>query len=64
MVITIERNHKIYCLQIIDNICVCVCVCVCVCDYKTVKYKKKMCYRQKNNSDIKTFEMPKNIKES
>ena len=44
--------------------CVCVCVCVCVCDYKTVKYKKKMCYRQKNNSDIKTFEMPKNIKES
>ena len=64
MVITIERNHKIYSLQIIDNIYIYVCVCVCVCDYTTMKYKRKMCYHQKNNSDIKTFEMPKNIKES
>ena len=44
------------------------CVCVCVCgwvharDYITKKYKRKMCYYQKNHSDIKTFEMPKNIK--
>ena len=66
MVITIERNHKIYSLQIIDNIYIYIyiCVCVCVCDYTTVKYKRKMCYHKKNNSDIKTFEMPKNIKES
>ena len=62
MVITIERNHNIYSLQIIDNIYIC--VCVCVCDYTTMKYKRKMCYHQKNNSGIKTFEMPKNIKES
>ena len=62
MVITIERNHNIYSLQIIDNIYIC--VCVCVCDYTTMKYKRKMCYHQKNNSDIKTFKMPKNIKES
>ena len=62
MVITIERNHKIYCLQIIDNICVCVCVCVCVCDYKTVKYKKKMCYRQKNNSKIQILKLLKDKK--
>ena len=44
--------------------CVCVCVCVCVCDYITEKYKRKMCYHQKNNSNVKTFERPKNIKES
>ena len=31
-------------------ICVCVCVCVCVCDYTTEKYKRKICYPQKNNS--------------
>ena len=28
MVITIERNHKIYSLQITNNIYMCVCVCV------------------------------------
>ena len=27
-------------------------------------YKKKMCWHQKNNSNIKTYERPKNIKES
>ena len=37
---------------------------VCVCDYTTKKYKKKICYHQKKNSDVKTFERPKNIKES
>ena len=49
MVITIERNHKIYSLQITDNIyiCVCVCMCVCDCDY--------------TNLDVKTFKMPKKI---
>ena len=60
MTITIERNQKIQSLQIIDNIYIY--VCVCVCDYTTEKYKKKMCYHQKNNSDIKTFKRPKNIK--
>ena len=70
MAITIERNQKIPSLQIIDNIYiyiymyVCVCVCVCVCDYITEKYKRKMCYHQKNNSNVKIFEMPKYIKES
>ena len=65
MVITIEMNQKIHILQIIDNIYIyiCVCVCVCVCDYTTDKYKRKMCYHQKNNSDTKTFERLKNIKE-
>ena len=42
--------------------CVCVCVCVCVCDYTTEKYKRKMCYHQKNNSDTKTFERLKILK--
>ena len=60
MTITIERKKKIQSLQIIDNIYIY--VCVCVCDYTTEKYKKKMCYHQKNNSDIKTFKRPKNIK--
>ena len=32
--------------------------------HKTDKYKRKMCYQQKNNSNIKTFERLKNIKES
>ena len=56
MVITIERNQKIPSLQIIDKIQ--------ICDYITKKYKRKMCYHQKNNSDVKTFEMPKIFKES
>ena len=46
--------------------CVCVCARACarVCDYTIEKYKKKMCYYQKNNSNIKTYERQKNIKES
>ena len=31
--------------------------------HKTKKYKRKMCYYQKNNSDVKTLERLKNIKE-
>ena len=42
----------------------CVCVRMRVCDYTIEKYKKKMCYNQKNNSNIKTYERPQNIKES
>ena len=38
------------------------CVCVCVCDYTTEKYKRKICYHKKNNSNVKTFERSKNIK--
>ena len=68
MTITIERNQKIQNLQIKDNlyiyIYICMCVRVCVCDYTTEKYKRKMCYHQKNNSNVKTFERLKNIKES
>ena len=64
MTITIKKNQKIQNLQIIDNIYICVCVCVCVCDYTTEIYKRKMYYHQKNNSSVKNFEMPKNIKES
>ena len=45
-------------------VCVCACVCVCVCDYTIEIYKRKMCYHQKNNLDVKTFEKQKNIKES
>ena len=56
MTITIEKNQKIQSLEIIDN--------VCVCDYTTEIYKKKMYYNQNNNSDVKTFEKPKHIKES
>ena len=65
MVITIEMNQKIHILQIIDNIYIYIyiCVCVCVCDYTTDKYKRKMCCHQKNNSNTKTFERLKNIKE-
>ena len=72
MAITIKTNQKIQSIQINDNIYiyiyiymyVCVCVCVCVCDYTTEKYKRKICYYQKNNSKVKTFERLKNIKES
>ena len=35
-----------------------------MCNYTIEKYKKKMCYYQKNNSNIKTYERPKNIKDS
>ena len=45
-------------------LCVCVCMRACVYDYTTEKYKRKICYHQKNNSNIKTFERLKNIKES
>ena len=48
-------NQKIQSLQIIDKIY--------ICDYTTEKYKRKMCYHQKNNLEVKTFERPKNIKE-
>ena len=44
--------------------CVCVCVYTRACDYTTEKYKRKMCYHQKNSSNVKTFERLKNIKES
>ena len=39
------------------------CVCMRVCDYTIEKYKRKMCYYQKNNSNVKTLERLKNIKE-
>ena len=39
-------------------------VCARACDYITKKYKRKMCYHQKNNSNVKTFERLKYIKES
>ena len=57
MTITIKRNQKIQSLQIIDNICVCVCVMT-----QQRKYKRNMCYHQKNNLDVKTFNRSKNIK--
>ena len=44
--------------------CVCVRVRARACDYTTEKYKRKMCYYHKNNSNVKTFERLKNIKES
>ena len=60
MTIAIERNQKIESLEIIDNIY----IYIYIYDYTTDKYKRKMCYDQKNNLDVKTFEKPKNIKES
>ena len=59
MTITIEKNQKIQSLQIIDNIYVC--VCVYVCDYTTEKYKRKMCYHQMNNSNVKTSQISKKL---
>ena len=59
MAITIIERIKRFKAYKLDNMC----VCVCVCNYTTEKYKRKMCYHQKNNSDVKTFERPKNIKE-
>ena len=44
--------------------CVCARTCAHVCDYTTKKYKRKMYYHEKNNSNVKTFERLKNIKES
>ena len=38
-------------------------VCMYAHTQKTKKYKRKMCYHQKNNLDVKTFKRPKNIKE-
>ena len=72
MTITIERNQKIQSLYIniyiYIYIYVCMYVCIYVCMYthtqKTKKYKRKMCYHQKNNLDVKTFKRLKNIKES
>ena len=49
MTITIERNQKIQSLHTHTH--------------TTEKYKRKMCYHQKNNSDVKTFKRLKNIKE-
>ena len=45
-------------------ICVCARTRAYVYDYTTEKYKRKMCYHQKNNSNVKTFEGLKSIKES
>ena len=52
MTITIKRNQKIQSLYTHTH------------THKTDKYKRKMCYHQKNNSDVKTFKRLKNIKES
>ena len=54
MTITIERNQKIQSLYTHTH----------THTHKTKKYKRKMCYHQKNNSNVKIFEMPKYIKES
>ena len=51
MTITIERNQKIQNLNTHTHT-------------HTEKYKRKMCYHQKNNLDVKTFKRLKNIKES
>ena len=59
MAITIIERIKRFKAYKLDNMC----VCVCVCNYTTEKYKRKICYHQKNNSDVKTFERTKNIKE-
>ncbi len=48
MTITIERNQKIQNLNTHTHT-------------HTEKYKRKMCYHQKNNLDVRTFERPKNI---
>ena len=63
MAITIERNQKIQILQIKDNIYIymCVCVCVCVCVTTQQRNIRERCV---TNSNVKTFERLKNIKES
>ena len=60
MTITIERNQKIQSLYIYIYMY----VCMYTHTQKTKKYKRKMCYHQKNNLDVKTFKRLKNIKES
>ena len=47
MTISIERNQKIQSLFIY--------IYTHTHTHKTKKYKRKMCYYQKNNSDVKTF---------
>ena len=54
MTLTIERNQKIQSLYMYTY----------THTHTTEKYKRKMCYHQKNNSNVKTFEKLKNIKES
>ena len=54
MTITIERNQKIQTLYTHTH----------THTHKTKKYKRKTCYHQKNNSDVKTFKRLQNIKES
>ena len=41
----------IHYLEIIETKC----IYVCVCDYTTEKYKRKMCYLQKNNSNVEIW---------
>ena len=53
MTLTIERNQKIQSLYMYTY----------THTHTTEKYKRKMCYHQKNNSDVKTFKRQKNIKE-
>ena len=66
MTITIERNQKIQSLYIYIYIYIFMYVCMYVYTHtqKTKKYKRKMCYHQNNNLDVKTFKRLKNIKES
>ena len=54
MTITIERNQKIQNLNTHTHTHT---------HTHTEKYKRKMCYHQKNNLDVKTFKRLKNIKE-
>ena len=55
MTITIERNQKIQNLNTHTHTHT---------HTHTEKYKRKTCYHQKNNLDVKTFKRLKNIKES
>ena len=57
MTITIERNQKIQSLYTHTHTHA-------HHTHKTKKYKRKTCYHQKNNSDVKTFKRLQNIKES
>ena len=64
MAITIERNQKIQSHGLHTHTHTHTHTHIYIYDYTIEKYKKKMCYHQKNNSNVKTFERPKNIKES